>query len=167
MGNTLKGYKTTTFPPQSEHPDFRLIVHKNHLMMVSNFFERLLNDKPTINEYTLNTKYEAVEWMIAYFKWHSRQAVTPKLDLNGFDRDKFYEYYEFLYSLAVRYSVTQIHLLFNAQMAHGLTMENVVSRLELAVQVNDVKGANIFRHFIAKNGGKEKLIEIELSKLNC
>ncbi|KAI6186126.1 hypothetical protein M3Y98_00098800 [Aphelenchoides besseyi] len=135
--------------------------------MVSDFFKRLLTDKPALKEYTLKTKYEAVQWMLSYFQSYYCQIDGHEIGLDGFDREIFYKYYTNLYSLSARYSISQLYKLFVVQLTEGLTMHNVVKRLELALEAHDYKIAKIYNQFVVENGGKEKLIEIEMSKLPC
>ncbi|KAI6212290.1 hypothetical protein M3Y94_00003500 [Aphelenchoides besseyi] len=167
MGNVESRRALLRIRKENEQADFRLIVenqsisiNKKVLVQESDFFARLLADNPTLEEYSLKGKFEVVEWLIDYFYWSPTETFN-----NDELADNFFKYHDDIYSLAVRYSIDQLHEPFIETNMTELTLENAKERMELAAINEDHLLVKLLTGYINRNSEESKQLEQELAKL--
>ncbi|KAI6212272.1 hypothetical protein M3Y94_00001500 [Aphelenchoides besseyi] len=171
MGNVASLEKMWEFRKQNKATDFRLIVegktimvHKKVLAEQCGFFARLFEDNPTLEEYSMDAKFEVVEWIISSFYEPSSDTFVAKFDHMDF-KEKLMEYLTDVYLLSVRYSIHEFHSdIIKATMC-GLTMKNVFMRLDMAFDHEDRVAIKLLKQFIKQNGGMRTRVEEKLTKL--
>ncbi|KAI6186130.1 hypothetical protein M3Y98_00099200 [Aphelenchoides besseyi] len=152
MGSDMSLEKMWILRDKNQHTDFRLIVegkpimvHKNVLAQESSFFARLL----------------AIQRL-----WSIRSTRSSRSSSS------------FLTTFIVRLSIHSMKTLIwrrteqHSQSisrtfirCHGLTMENVITRLDMAVGHKDRMVIHLLEEFIERNGEKKKNVEDYLAKL--
>ncbi|KAI6198594.1 hypothetical protein M3Y96_00535700 [Aphelenchoides besseyi] len=146
MGSDMSLEKMWILRDKNQHTDFRLIVegkpimvHKNVLAQESSFFARLL----------------AIQrlWSIR----STRSSRSSSSFLTTFINNTLKVFHGHLYVVS--------SLFDSSVSSDGLTMENVITRLDMAVGHKDRMVIHLLEEFIERNGEKKKNVEDYLAKL--
>ncbi|KAI6186094.1 hypothetical protein M3Y98_00095500 [Aphelenchoides besseyi] len=125
-------------------------LHKGVLAKKSEFFSDLFQETPSLSEYTIDdTTINAVESMVG-FLYLNVKAQGVEVFSNEFLQ---------LYKLSVRFSVHELHQVFEIACETGIFMESAFDLLVLAVKNKDHEQIKMIIEFAEKCGGREKITE--------
>ncbi|KAI6198429.1 hypothetical protein M3Y96_00518400 [Aphelenchoides besseyi] len=157
MGNVESRCALLKLRKKNEHTDFHQQEGSRSRVR---FFASLLADNPTLEEYSMKGKFEAVNWLINYFYWGPSETFN-----NDELADNFSKYFDDLYLLSVRYSIYQLHEPFIESNMSEVALKDVHERIELAAKNEDYLLLKLLSGYLNRNGEEKKRLEDKLAKL--